>query len=412
MSSFEEKIQKACEERYIPGAVCICGDSKGEIVYQKAFGSKTLKGDPPHPPLSVDDCFVLASCTKLMTSVAALQCVERGQIGLDDDLSNVIPEFQNISVLTGFEESGEPILKKAVNKITLRMLLTHTAGFTYPHGNPFLYKWVTYVTTKNPLNRKPTMLEQMQIPLLFEPGMGWEYGISVDWAGIMVSRLNGNITLQSYLEKNVWQPLDIKLMTFHPDEHPEVQKRLVGMTHRGAGAGILGISGGDDEKVEYTDDTLFSYPLADEWGGAGGIGAPTDYIKILRSLLVNDGQLLSPATVDEMFTPQMNPEALKFYERDVALPERRDFFASLPPGTPVQWGLGGRLVMGDLETGLKKGSMQWSGLPNLIWTIDRTSGLCMFYASNLVPFGDKKIYEYANLFQKEMCSRFGKKATA
>jgi len=70
--------------------------------------------------MDLNATFVMASCTKLMTTIAALQCVERGQIGLDDDVSNVLPELQDIKILTGFKETGEPTYAKATKTITLR----------------------------------------------------------------------------------------------------------------------------------------------------------------------------------------------------------------------------------------------------------------------------------------------------
>jgi CubicO group peptidase (beta-lactamase class C family) len=90
----------------------------GKFLYAKAFGPKS-----PTEPMTLDATFIMASCTKLMTSIAALQCVERGQISLDEDLSNILTEFKGIEILTGFEgEEGnmKPVLKKAENKITLR----------------------------------------------------------------------------------------------------------------------------------------------------------------------------------------------------------------------------------------------------------------------------------------------------
>lgn len=90
----------------------------GKFYYQKAFGKKS-----PTEDITVDATFVLASCTKLITSIAALQCVEKGQIRLDDDVSTTLTELQDIKIITGFEEGSEtPIFKKATKKITLRFV--------------------------------------------------------------------------------------------------------------------------------------------------------------------------------------------------------------------------------------------------------------------------------------------------
>jgi CubicO group peptidase (beta-lactamase class C family) len=115
MASLEEQFQAACAVREIPSVVLIASGAGGKFQYQKAFGQKS-----PTEEMRLDTTFIMASCTKLLTSIAALQCVERGQIALDVDLAPVIPEFKDIEVLTGFTDAGEPVLKRAENKITLR----------------------------------------------------------------------------------------------------------------------------------------------------------------------------------------------------------------------------------------------------------------------------------------------------
>ena len=88
----------------------------GKFRYENAFGPKS-----PTEKMNLNSTFVFASCTKLMTSIAGLQCVERGQVGLDDDLGEVVSELKDYEIINGFKEgTEEPILKKAENKITLR----------------------------------------------------------------------------------------------------------------------------------------------------------------------------------------------------------------------------------------------------------------------------------------------------
>jgi len=97
---------------------------KGKFQYQKAFGMKS-----PTEKMNLDATFIMASCTKLLTSIAALQCVERGQIGLDEDVSPFLTELKDLQIITGFEEgTDKPIFKKAENKITLRSVTTFKNG--------------------------------------------------------------------------------------------------------------------------------------------------------------------------------------------------------------------------------------------------------------------------------------------
>ncbi|OBT71565.1 hypothetical protein VF21_09579 [Pseudogymnoascus sp. 05NY08] len=134
MASLDEQFQQACDARDLPGVVLLASDTTGKFKYEKAFGMKS-----PGEKIDINATFILASCTKLMTTIAAMQCVERGQIQLDDDVSTVLTELKDIQILTGFnEETNEPTFTPAKNKITLRHLLTHTSGLGYTGMNPLL----------------------------------------------------------------------------------------------------------------------------------------------------------------------------------------------------------------------------------------------------------------------------------
>ena len=91
-------------------------------------------------PMTEDTTFYTASCTKLITTIAALQCVERGQLSLDQDITFILQEWKNPDVLIGFNETGQPTLKRAQNTITLRQLLTHSWGNAYDFADPRIKK--------------------------------------------------------------------------------------------------------------------------------------------------------------------------------------------------------------------------------------------------------------------------------
>ena len=354
-----------------------------------------------------------------MTSISALQCVERGQIGLDDDVSTVLTEFKDIQILTGFkDETEEPIFKKAENKITLRyvfcapelatfpntmsQLLTHSSGLGYETLNPLLTQWHKS-RGKEAGQKGDPILKQITAPLLFEPGTSWEYGYGIDWAGVLVMRLN-KMSLEAYMQKHLWDPLGIKNITFHQELKPDVRKNLVKMSTRGKQK-IRGMASPTEDKVEWTDELLYADPCADEFGGAGAIGSATEYIKILHSICSDDGNLLMSETIDEMFTPQLGVESQKALANFIQFIIDNGMFTSQEPETEVSYGLGGLLVLSDKKTGVKSGTLSWSGLPNLLWTIDRGSGLSLLYASNLGPFGDQKSHKMQQLFEKEMYTR-------
>jgi len=313
-------------------------------------------------------------------------------------------------------------LKKAEKKITLRLvpttltrkvslmnpshLLTHSSGISYDGLDQRLMQW-RKLKGQVPGTRGLPMMDRLQLPLLFEPGTGWVYGMGVDWAGVLVARLN-NTTLEAYLQKHVWQPLGIKDMTFHSELKPNVKKNLVTMTHReGIKAPNINLPLDTGKPVIWTDEAIYDDPLpiGEEYGGQGCMGSAVEYMKILTSLLLNDSKLLKSSTLDLMFRPQLSDASHSALVAFFEAPWFKDTFASNPVGTKLDYGLVGMLTLNNKETGRRKGTLTWSGLPNLLWTIDREAGLATFYASNVLPFGDQRSHKYHQAFEKEMYTR-------
>ncbi|TVY44866.1 Acyltransferase LovD [Lachnellula cervina] len=398
MGAFEEKIKKLCADRELPGIILLARDNGGHFQYTETFGHKN-----PTEPIDLDATFWLASCTKLLTTIAVLQCVESGQIKLDDDVSSVLTELKDIEILTGFRDGTDsPILKKAENKINLRHLLTHSAGFGYDHDE----RYQRWSASRIALGQEEdlSLLGKISKPLLFEPGTSWEYGYSLEWVGVLVTRLSA-MSLEQYMQKHIWDPLGIHNITFHPEKKPFVKNNLVKMSRRG-GNPTFGLPIRNEEKVEWLDETVFDLSTLDEYGGGGLTGSATEFMEILQSIGRNDGKLLTSAIVDEMFTPQLTGAAAKAYQDGIALPHMQDVFASHKAGTRVNWGLGGMMVLEDEETGRTSGTLSWSGMPNLLWSIDRNAGLNLFYASNVLPAGDFKSGSVQRWFEKKMYMRF------
>ena len=248
------------------------------------------------------------------------------------------------------------------------------------------------------------LIESVSKPLLFEPGTSWAYGSSTDWVGILVMRLS-NMSLEAYMQKYIWDPLGIKNITFHPEVKPEVVKNLVTLTMRGD-QGLFGESKKTDAKVRWIDDKLFDDLATDEFGSRGAVGSAIDFIKILDSICTDDGQLLLSETIDAMFMPQLSNECQKAFDAVSGDLEGSEQFASHKPGTRIGHGLAGLILADDTDTGLRSGTLSWSGLPNLLWTMDRYTGLSLLYASNVVPFGDIKSHHMQQLFEKEMYKRY------
>lgn len=113
--SHESAFKAACEDGQLPGVALVAADATGKFKYEKAFG-KTAHGET----ITTDSVMWIASCSKLMTAVATMQQVEQGKISLDEDVGRVIPEINELKVLTGFDDEGKPEYEERQGKITLR----------------------------------------------------------------------------------------------------------------------------------------------------------------------------------------------------------------------------------------------------------------------------------------------------
>ena len=159
----DEVLNSAVDRGDVPGVVAIVVNRDG-VLYEGVFGRARVA---KNVPMDVDSIFRIASMTKAITSVAALQLVDRGLLSLDGPASDVLPELADLKVL---DDSGK--LRSAVGDVTLRQLLTHTSGFSYPFTSPALtgYLKANGLATPGSLS--------LDTPLLFEPGERWQYGVS------------------------------------------------------------------------------------------------------------------------------------------------------------------------------------------------------------------------------------------
>jgi methyl acetate hydrolase len=169
-------LRRAVEAGEVPGVVALAATADGPV-YEAAFGSRTVGGGAA---MTLDTVFRIASMTKAITCVAAMQQVEAGKLNLDGTLPDIDPALNAPQVLEGFDASGAPKLRPARRAITLRHLMTHTAGFTYEMWNPDTARYVQATETPMLMSGRVAALRR---PLNFDPGERWEYGINIDWIG-------------------------------------------------------------------------------------------------------------------------------------------------------------------------------------------------------------------------------------
>jgi CubicO group peptidase (beta-lactamase class C family) len=362
--------------------------TKGDVFYLRAIGDAGVA--PDARPITTDDSFWIASCTKLLTSICALQQVEKGLVDLDEDISRILPELKEPQIITAdaTHEDGF-VLTPATNRVTLRQLLTHTSGVGYGFMSPLITSWRKKVGPPQE-ELSGLVAKTYDAPLLFEPGQGWVYGGGIDWAGVMVERLNNGQSLGAYMDEHIWKPFGMKHTTFHLDQHHEVRARLVPAALRDA-----------EGKLIPNPTPTFTETVTEHSGGGGLWAIVPDYVKVLADLISPEPKLLKVETIDNLLAAPQIP-----LDSPALLPligSRGGALAANAAATdaPVNYGCGGMVLTKDSEV-LPKGTLSWGGLPNLKWFVNREKGVAAMYASQVFPPGDKKSTDLSNEFFKEV----------
>ncbi|KAE8372725.1 beta-lactamase/transpeptidase-like protein [Aspergillus bertholletiae] len=371
----------------VHGAVFIAIDSSGKIIYHRASG-KATPGDERASALQTDALYWVASLTKLATAVAVMQLVERGMVSLEDDVRGIIPELRDIQILEDMKsdqgisrEANQLHLKPVQGKITLRSLLCHTAGFVYDSSSPLLQAW-----SKSQGRTAYTFCGSIagyQHPLLFEPDTSWGYGAGLDWAGQVVERLT-NSTLEEYMQTHIWSKLGATSTTFHPELHRATLPPQMGMGHR--------VSVNQGIKSMKPGPVILQQPAQDDLGGIGLFSTPMDFVKLLSALLRGGDTLLARDSVDHLLLPQLSDASREAMPRPLGAQMRRILGIKDVGETQLaDHALTGTVALKDIPGRRRAGTVNWSGLPNLHWWIDRQTGIAATLFTQVMPPGDAAV---------------------
>ena len=377
----DEVLRQAADAKEVPGVVAVAANSDG-IIYEGAFGKRDLaKGTD----MTADSVFWIASMTKALTATAAMQLVEQGKLQLDEPISKVLPDLAAPQVLEGFDDKGEPKLRPAKRPITLRMLLTHTAGFTYDFWDADTARYNKYANVPGIISCKNAALKT---PLAFDPGDRWEYGINIDFAGKAVEAVSGQ-NLNVYLREHIFQPLGMKDTNFVLG--PDQIARLVSMHARGPDGGLAPIEFGIPQEPEFF------------MGGGGLYGTGRDYLAFLQMLIhggeFNGARILRPETVAQMSKNNIGDINISRVVLKTTAPTATPDvdMGQLFPGQDVKWGLSFLINPQQGPAGRSGGSLTWAGLANTYFWVDPSKKVAGVILTQILPFVDPRVL---NLYTK------------
>jgi len=346
-------MRKMVTDNRLAGVVTLMA-RHGKVVSFDAFGKQdTRKPDP----MAKDSIFRIYSMTKPITGVAMMLLYEEGKWRLDDPVSKYIPEFAGLKVHAGENADGTPKLGDLRRPMTMRELMTHSAGLGYG------------LTTTNPVDRMyrearvldPTAsLGEMvgrigRLPLLAQPGTRWSYSIAVDVQGYIVEKVSGR-PFDAFLKERIFDPLGMKDTAFYV---PAAKLPRLAQLHAEATGGALEVAP-DQQAGLMADPTT---PPPGPSGGGGLYSTAEDYLRLCQMLLdggaLNGTRLLAPRTVEMMRTNHLSAEALKTYR----------------PGQG--FGLDFSVVMdaGEAAVSTPNGTYSWAGAAGTWFWIDPATDL-------------------------------------
>ena len=371
-SQIDQLLRRMSDAKEIPGVVATAATSK-DVIYQGAFGKRDLGKDDP---MTADSVFWIASMTKAVTSAGAMQLVEQGKLSLDEPIGKLLPDLASPQVLEGFDAKGEPKLRAAKKPITLRQLMTHTAGFCYDMWNGDMGKYLEKTGTPGIITCQHAALKT---PIASDPGTRWEYGTNIDFVGKAVEAASGK-KLDAYLRDHIFAPLGMSETSFKISD--DMRKRLVGMHMRGEDGQLAPIPFELEQNPEF------------HMGGGGLYSTASDYIKFCQMILNkgkgNGNQVLKAETVATMGQNHIGDinvtkmvSAMPVYTNDV----------DLYPDQEKKWGLSFLINTRKTPEGRSPNSLFWAGLANTYFWIDPSRDVCGVILTQLLPFADRHSLE-------------------
>jgi CubicO group peptidase (beta-lactamase class C family) len=355
-------LARAVADGAVPNVVAVAADRSG-VIYSGAAGPRKV-GEPGE--VGLDTVFWIASMTKMVTTVAALQLREAGKLDFDAPVAKYLPEWDKLQVLEGFD-GDTPRLRAPRTTATVAHLATHTAGLTYWFWNPDM---VRYEELTGQPNVVTGLAAALQAPLVADPGTRFEYGTNTDFLGRVVEEASGH-SLKDYVAEHITGRLGMVDTGFQVRD--DQRSRLVAM-HVPGESGFVPID--------------FELPREPEYwtGGHGLYSTPQDYL-IFQRMLLGGGQfdgtrILAEGAVRDAFVNHIGDLDVPAVIPAASPMHTADFHA----GPDRKWGWGLLLNTKDQPGARAAGSGAWAGLGNTHFWVDPSSGVVGAIYSQFFPF--------------------------
>ena len=356
-----QKMQEYIDNGKLAGiATLVMKD--GKIIHRERFGFANIE---EQKPVEENSIFRIFSMTKPITAVALMTLYDEGKFELDDKLSRHIPEFTDVMVYNDETQSLEP----QIEELTIRHLLTHTSGIVYGWGQSYvdsLYR-VTGVGGWDSATIGDKVKIMTGLPLKFQPGTAWEYGLSIDVAGYLVEVLSG-VPLDEYFKSRIFDPLHMDDTGFYvPEEKHDRFTQVYSLDEEGAlkTGGFLG--------------EAFKKPTVLFYGGAGLVSTMDDYLAFCRMLLdggtLNGVRILEESTVKLIMSDQ------------------------LPATASYREGIGHGLAG---QVNLESGEYSWGGAASTNFWIDPSNQMIIITFAQLMPSDHSYAYAFNDIVKRSL----------
>jgi methyl acetate hydrolase len=374
-AALDTSLRGAVEREDVPGVVALI-TNRERVLYQGAFGVADVATGRPLTP---DALFRIASMTKPVTTVALMQLVEQGRLGLDDPAEQYLPELAGLQVVESFDAAtGAYRLRPPARLPTVKHFLTHTSGLGYPFTSAIVRDFKPRAGEITPFGG----------PLLFDPGERWHYGTSIDVVGRLVEVVSGQ-KLEDYFREHIFAPLRMDDTSYNV---PEAKGPRLAAQQQRAGERMDGAI----ELQQPQPGLTIAAPI----GGGGLASTADDYGRFVRMLLNGgalDGvRLLKAETVALM--GQNHIGAVSVPALKTALPRSADF--SFIADGRDKWGLGFLITADQVPGKRSPGSLSWGGINNTYFWIDPTRGIAGVIMMQYLPFADARALAVYDAFER------------